>query len=312
MAVPDYQTCMLPVLRFVASKPSEAVSLRAILDAVAGEFGLTESDLKELLPSGSQTTFTNRVHWACTYMKKAGLLVAPRRAHVQITQRGLEVAATKPQRIDVSYLKQFPEFVAFQQTKGTRSAKPTQVAEEATENGAQKTPLEALESGAQSLRAELATEIQERVRGCTPAFFERLVIELLVKMGYGGSRADAGKALGRSGDGGIDGIIKEDRLGLDAIYTQAKRWTDKAVGRPEVQQFQGALSGHGAGKGIFITTSYFTKEAIDYAAGLRNSKIVLIDGEELAELMIDHGIGVATAAVYEVKRVDSDYFEEEE
>jgi len=312
MAVPDYQSCMLPVLRFVASKPTEAISLRRVLEAMAVEFALSESDLKEMLPSGSQTTFANRVNWAGTYMKKAGLLFAPRRAHLQITTRGLEVIAAKPQRIDVTFLKRFPEFITFQQTKGTRSGKQADAADESSTNGEQRTPLEALESGAQSLRSELATELLDRVRNCTPTFFERLVIELIVKMGYGGSRADAGKALGRSGDGGIDGIIKEDRLGLDAIYTQAKRWTDKPVGRPEVQQFQGALSGHGAVKGIFITTSHFTKEAVDYAAGLRNSKIVLIDGEELAELMIDHGIGVATAAVYEVKRVDSDYFDEAE
>ncbi len=202
-------------------------------------------------------------------------------------------------------LSGFPEFQAFRSKRHD--------VDDDSQNGETtfgKAPLEVLESGHQILRAALATDLLDRVRNCTPSFFERLVIELLLKMGYGGSRIDAGKALGRSGDGGIDGMIKEDRLGLDTIYTQAKRWTDKAVGRPEVQQFQGALAGHGAGKGIFITTSYFTKEAIDYAAGLRNSKIVLIDGEELAELMIDHGIGVATAATYEVKRVDSDYFAE--
>ena len=175
-----------------------------------------------------------------------------------------------------------------------------------------KTPHEALESAYDRLRSELAAEILSTIKISEPVLFEEIVVDLLVKMGYGGSRKDAGQAIGRRGDEGIDGIIKEDRLGLDTIYTQAKRWTDKSVGRPEVQQFQGALSGHGAVKGFFITTSFFTKEALDYAAGLRNSKIVLIDGEELAELMIDHGIGVATAATYGVKRVDSDYFAEGE
>lgn len=204
-------------------------------------------------------------------------------------------------------LATFPEFQAF------RAKRPEgEVGNNSVETATDTTPLEALESGYQSLRTALAADLLEKVRGCTPAFFENLVIELLVKMGYGGSRVDAGRALGRSGDGGIDGIIKEDRLGLDFIFIQAKRWTDKTVGRPEVQQFAGALAGHGAGKGIFLTTSHFTKEAMDYAAGLRNSKIVLIDGDELAELMIDHGIGVATAATYEVKRIDSDYFAEGE
>ena len=200
----------------------------------------------------------------------------------------------------------FPEFQAF------RAKRDSNQSDEEVKTVAEATPLEAIENGYQYLRASLAADLLDKVKSCTPAFFERLVVELLVKMGYGGSRADAGKALGRSGDGGIDGIIKEDRLGLDAIYTQAKRWADKPVGRPEVQQFQGALSGHGAVKGIFMTTSQFTKEAREYAAGLRNSKIILIDGEELAELMIDQDIGVSTAATYEVKRIDSDYFSEEE
>ena len=217
-----------------------------------------------------------------------------------------DLLSKKPTRVDMRLLAEFPEFQAF---RAKRNADEPDVGIKTT---SETTPLEALESGYQSLRAALAADLLEKLKRSTPAFFERVVIELLVKMGYGGSRVDAGKALGRSGDGGIDGIIKEDRLGLDAIYTQAKRWIDKPVGRPEVQQFQGALSGHGAVKGIFITTSYFTQEAIDYAAGLRNSKIVLIDGEELAELMIEHGIGVATAATYEVKRIDSDYFSEEE
>jgi restriction system protein len=175
-----------------------------------------------------------------------------------------------------------------------------------------KTPHEILESGYQSLRAQLAEELLDRVIAAKPVFFERLVVELLVRMGYGGSLVDAGRAIGRSGDGGIDGIIKEDRLGLEFIFIQAKRWSGRTVGRPDVQQFAGALAGHGAGKGVFITTSDFSREAIDYAASLRHSKIVLIDGEELAGLMIDHGIGCATTVSYEVKRIDSDYFSEAE
>ncbi len=215
--------------------------------------------------------------------------------------------AKNPKRVDMRLLAAFPEFQAFRAKRGEDES-----GNESTEAVPGKTPLEALESGFQSLRSALADELLETITGCTPGFFEKLVIELLLKMGYGGSRLDAGKALGRSGDGGIDGTIKEDRLGLDFVYVQAKRWADRPVGRPEVQQFAGALDGHGASKGVFLTTSHFTKEAREYAAGLRHAKVVLIDGEELVELMIDLGIGVATAATYEVKRIDSDYFAEGE
>lgn len=305
MAIPDFQSLMLPALRFVASKPGE-IPVREVSNALAKEFELTEEELNRQIPSGRAPQFYNRVQWAITHLRKAALFSTPKRACVSITPRGREVLAKKLARVDLRLLGGFPEYQAF------RTKRATEGKDEEPKAVDEATPLEALENGYQSLRAALATDLLERIKGCSPAFFERLVIELLVKMGYGGSRADAGKALGRSGDGGVDGIIKEDRLGLDAIYTQAKRWTDKPVGRPEVQQFQGALSGHGAVKGIFITTSQFTKEAADYAASLRNSKIVLIDGEELAELMIEHGIGVATAATYEVKRIDSDYFSEEE
>ena len=202
--------------------------------------------------------------------------------------------------------------MAFRSDRGIKAAKSRRDGAAEDEVLSTRTPQEILETGYQTLHAQLADELLEKVKSASPIFFERLVVELLVKMGYGGSLADAGRAIGKSGDGGIDGIIKEDRLGLDFIFIQAKRWTDKPVGRPDVQQFAGALAGHGAGKGIFLTTSHFTKEAVDYAAGLRNSKFVLIDGEELAELMIDQGIGVATAAVYEVRRIDSDYFAEGE
>ena len=305
MAVPDFQSLMLPALRYVAAKSGE-IPVAEVSEALAREFKLNEEELSRLLPSGRAPQFYNRVQWAITHLRKAGLFSTPRRACVSITQRGLDVLSKKPNRIDMRLLGGFSEFQAF------RAKRSPDQSDDEVKTVAESTPLEALEAGYQHLRASLAADVLEKVKSCTPAFFERLVVELLVKMGYGGSRADAGKALGRSGDGGIDGIIKEDRLGLDTIYTQAKRWADKPVGRPEVQQFQGALSGHGAVKGIFLTTSQFTKEAREYAAGLRNSKIILIDGEELADLMMDHGIGVSTAATYEVKRIDSDYFSEEE
>jgi restriction system protein len=306
MAIPDFQSLMLPALRYVSNKSGE-VPVREVSDVLAREFKLTADELSKLLPSGRAPQFYNRVQWAITHMRKAGLFSTPRRACVSITPRGREVLARDLKRIDMRLLSEFEEFQEFRAKKSHEEDDS-----ETSEPASGETPLEVLETSHQRLRKALAADLLDRIRSCTPGFFERLVIELLLKMGYGGSRSDAGKALGRSGDGGIDGIIKEDRLGLDTIYTQAKRWTDKPVGRPEVQQFQGALSGHGAVKGIFITTSYFTKEALDYAAGLRNSKIVLIDGEELAELMIDHGIGVSSAATYEVKRIDSDYFAEEE
>lgn len=299
---------MLPVLRFSGKKPKEPIPIGVLISAMAKEFSLTEADQREMLPSGASTTLGSRVGWACTYMKKAGLIESPQRAQIRITDLGLQTLASNPKTVNTAFLKQFPEFEAFQ--KRSRGTATDLTSKEPTLH--EKTPVEMIEGGYQSLRAALVAELLQRLKECTPSFFERLVVELVVKMGYGGSRADAGKAIGKSGDGGIDGIIKEDRLGLDAIYMQAKRWTDKPIGRPDVQQFQGALSGHGAIKGIFITTSHFTKDATDYVAALRNSKIVLIDGDELAELMIEHGIGVSTAAVYEVKRVDSDYFSEEE
>lgn len=309
MAVPDYQTFMLPVLRYAGSRRQEEISSGELLDAMAKEFNLSETDRTELLPSGSQFTFANRVGWACTYMKKAALLTSPRRAHFQITERGLKVLVDKPAKITSAFLKQFPEFLAFQaKSKATQADdKDSDVSEDASPS---RTPLEILETSYQTLRRELASEILQRVKECSPAFFERLVVELLVKMGYGGSRSDAGRAMGKSGDGGIDGIIKEDKLGLDVIYLQAKRWDTNVVGRPQVQQFAGALAGHAATKGVFITTSHFSDEAREFVARI-GSKIVLIDGDELAELMIDHNVGVTAAVTYEVKRVDSDYFAEE-
>jgi restriction system protein len=310
MAVPDYQTLMLPVLRFVASAQPSEVSAREIMDAVARELKLTDDDLNQLIPSGRQTTFANRVHWATTYMRKAGLLEAPRRAHLRITNRGLEVLSRKPDRVDNTILKQFPEFVTFQSSKANRAwtTRESNANEDSTTS--KQTPLENLEAGYLRLRNELADELLERLKKSSPQFFERTVVELLVQMGYGGSRLDAARAIGRAHDGGIDGIIKEDKLGLDVIYVQAKRWQD-TVGRPQIQQFAGALAGLGASKGIFITTSAFSDEARAFVSRL-GQKIVLLDGEELADLMIDHGVGVTTAAVYEVKRVDSDFFVEEE
>jgi restriction system protein len=307
MAVPDYQSLMLPLLQFAAKMGSETSTSEAV-EALAKALALSQEDLKEMLPSGIQSAFVNRVGWASTYMKKAGLLEATRRGYFQITERGRELIRHKPKVINVKLLKQYPEFVEFQQLKGTRGGDAASEAEEIT-NHATATPSEALEVAYANLRDELADELLARLKKTSPAFFERVVVELLVKMGYGGSRADAGRAIGRSGDGGIDGIIKEDKLGLDVVYIQAKRWDNNPVGRPEVMQFAGALQAQRANKGIFLTTSRFTGDARGYVSQI-GSKIVLIDGEQLTSLMIEHDVGVSTVSLYPVKKVDSDYFEE--
>jgi len=307
MPVPDYQSVMLPLLRFAAQKGTE-ISTSEAVEALAKELGLSEDDLKEMLPSGIQSTFVNRVGWASTYMKKAGLLEATRRGFYQITDRGKDLLKKQPKAINVKLLKQYPEFLEFQQLKGTRSGDKVTESKGTTDISTA-TPSEALEAAYENLRDELADELLTRLKKISPAFFERIVVELLVKMGYGGSRADAGKAIGRSGDGGIDGIIKEDKLGLDVVYVQAKRWDNNPVGRPDVMQFAGALQAQRASKGIFITTSRFTDDARSYVSQI-GSKIVLIDGEQLTSLMIEHDVGVSTVSVYPVKKVDSDYFEE--
>ncbi|MFB3885422.1 MAG: restriction endonuclease [Thermodesulfobacteriota bacterium] len=303
MSIPDYQTIMLPLLRFAGDQQEH--SLREAVDQLAERyFKLTEEEKKELLPSGLQEVFKNRVGWARTYMKKAGLLESTRRGHFKITDRGKKVLTQSPTRIDVTFLEQFEEFRQFRALRHTR-VEGGEVEEEMSE----RTPEEALESAHKQLRDNLANELLQQIKSCSPALFEKIVVELLVKMGYGGSRQDAGRAIGKSGDEGIDGIIKEDRLGLDIIYIQAKRW-ENTVGRPEVQKFAGALQGQRARKGIMITTSNFSKEALDYAQRI-DSKIVLIDGEQIAQLMIDHSLGVSPMAAYEIKKIDTDYFTEE-
>lgn len=307
MAVPDYQSLMLPLLQFAARKGTE-ISTSEAVEALAKELGLTEDDLREMLPSGVQPTFVNRVGWAATYMKKAGLLETTRRGFYQITDRGRDLLEKQPKTINVELLRQYPEFREFEGPKDTRSSNKASKQKALSETSAA-TPLEQLEAAYESLRDKLADELLAKLKKVSPAFFEKVVVELLVKMGYGGSRADAGKAIGKSGDGGIDGIIKEDKLGLDVVYVQAKRWDSNPVGRPDVMQFVGALQAQRANKGIFITTSRFTEDASSYVSQI-GSKIVLIDGEQLTNLMIEHDVGVSTVSLYPVKKVDSDYFEE--
>ncbi len=294
---------MLPILHFAEDKKEH--SLNEAVKTLAEKFSLSDDELQELLPSGKQTIFINRVGWARTYLSKAGLLKSTKRGFFQLSDRGAEILEQNPKRIDNKTLKQFPEFNEFQNRKNEKVNK-TEI--ESQENFT-KTPEESLEIAYQTIRNALATEILDKVKSCSPIFFERLVVELLVAMGYGGTLQDAGKAVGKSGDGGIDGIIKEDRLGLDVIYIQAKRWEGN-VSRPEIQKFAGALLGNQARKGVFITTSDFTKEAKDYVKTI-SSNIILLNGEELAELMIDYNVGVSNATTYEIKKVDSDYFIEE-
>ncbi len=295
---------MLPLLEHVSDGKEH--KMRDVTDKLATKFGVTEEEQKELLPSGAAPVFYNRTAWAKTYLKKAGLIDSPKQGVVVISKRGLDVLKKRPTSIDVRFLKQFTEFIEFQNTK-----RDDEHESENSDEQSSQTPEELLETAYQKIRKSLASELINKVVNLSPAFFERLVVELLVKMGYGGSIKDAGKAMGKSGDEGIDGTIKEDKLGLDIIYIQAKRWKPgNVVGRPELQKFVGALAGQGAKKGIFITTSNFTREALDYTP--RNeTKIVLIDGEQLAQLMIDYNLGCTPQQIYEVKKLDTDYFGEE-
>lgn len=302
--IPDYQTIMLPLLKFAGDGREHHI--REAINYLAEKFGLSEEERKLLLPSGQEYVFDNRVRWAKTYLTKAGLLDSPKRGYFKITERGLNVLKNPPQKIDNKYLFQFPEFVEFKTKR--RIEKKTQY--ESPEIYDEYTPEDLIAEGYKRLRQELSREILNRIMSCSPDFFERLVIDLLVSMGYGGSREDAGRAIGKTGDEGIDGTIKEDKLGLDTIYIQAKRWSNP-VGRPEIQKFVGALEGKGARKGIFITTSTFTPKAKEFVSNLRSKKIILIDGEMLADLMIEYNVGVSTEAIYPIKRIDEDYFLED-
>ncbi len=304
MPIPDFQTIMLPFLAYMSDNKEH--SLRQVIEHLASHFELSPVDRQEMLPSGTKPIFDNRVSWAKTYLLKAGLLESQKRAIFKITSRGQQVLGQNHQRIDIAFLKQFPEFIEF--LRPGNSNESQQATNEQIDT-AQSTPEEILEDSYQNIRRTLAQDLLAKIKASPPAFFERLVVELLVKMGYGGSIKDAGKATRLTGDEGIDGIIKEDRLGLDLIYIQAKRWDNQSVGRPDIQSFVGALDGQRATKGIFITTSRFSETAKEYVKTI-TKKVILIDGVELASYMIDFGLGVSTFATYELKKIDTDYFEE--
>jgi len=298
LAIPDYQTIMLPLLMLTGDKQEH--KMRDVTDQLADQFELSDDERKVLIPSGTQALFYNRVGWARTYLVKAGLLETPRRGFIKITKCGLELLNEKPEEINNKLLKRYPAFRDFQSIS----------TEDKTPKGTvEKTPEELIEEGYQDIRDNLAIDLLTEVKNSSPQFFERLVVELLVKMGYGGSRKDAGEAIGKSGDEGIDGIIKEDRLGLDVIYIQAKKWENN-VAPAEIQKFVGALHGKKANKGVFITTSSFSKNAWAYAADV-GTNVILIDGSQLAQLMIDHDVGVSEVSSYTIKKIDTDYFIDE-
>jgi len=304
LAIPDYQTLMLPLLKAVSD--NEVHTIRSLYDRLSDEFELTPEERVSKLPSGRVTHITNRISWARTYLRKAGLLVSPVRGMVQITERGLDVLKDNPSRIDNTFLKQFDEFVEF--SSGNKAkAKTEQLTLEVAGN---KTPEETLEMAYRELQDELASNLLDVIKNMSPEFFEQLVVDLMLAMGYGGNREAAGRATQYTADGGIDGVINEDRLGLDTIYLQAKRYTENTVGRPAIQQFAGALDMQRAKKGVFITTSQFSREATEFVA-LIEKQIVLIDGAKLANLMVEYGLGVTTKQTYAIKQIDSDYFSED-
>lgn len=305
MAVPGYQDFMLPLLQ-IAEDGGEHTMSQA-MTALAQKLSITEADQELMLPSGMQTQYYNRVTWAVTYLTKSLLLQKSGRGRFKIATRGLDVLKQNPRRIDNAFLEQFPEYKAFR-TRKNRAKAAIAIADDdaAIGENSDTTPDEQLDIAYKELRATLADELLTRVRTGTPKFFEHVVVDLLVAMGYGGSRADAAQVVGKSGDGGIDGVIKEDRLGLDMVYVQAKRH-EADIGPGAIREFVGSLGEHKANKGVFITCGGFTSGAED-AAAKAHSRIVLIDGEQLAEFMIEHGVGVADHKTYIVKRLDGDYF----
>ncbi|MEO2506427.1 restriction endonuclease [Clostridium paraputrificum] len=305
MAIPTYEQLMLPLLEILRNK--NIYTNKECIDILAEKLNITEKELRELLPSGKKKVFYDRVNWAKTYMKKAGLVEAPRRGTIRITQLGLELLQENPLEIKSKDLLRYSSFNDF--INASNRNEENSAINEVSLN--EKTPSEEIANAFENLKTSLADEILEKINSCSFDFFEKLVIELLIKMGYGGSREEAGRATKKTGDEGIDGIINEDRLGLDSIYIQAKRWKDTVVGRPEIQKFSGALDTPGASKGIFITTSTFSKEAREYVKAINTKNIVLIDGIQLAQYMIEFNVGVSTEIIYEVKKIDTDYFIEE-
>lgn len=310
MPIPDYQSLMLPVLRHAANGETGVLHVE---QQVADELGLSEQEREELLPSGKQRVLHNRIHWAKFYMQKAGLIEAPKRGRFVATKLGKDLLDEKPQQINVETLRRYPAFVEFY-SAGQRGAAKTNggpVAKPDGESGFYATPEETIEDAYAAHNSALRSELLDRILTSSPSFFEEVIVSLLVAMGYGGTHRNAAKQLGKSGDGGVDGVINEDRLGLDRVYVQAKRYKlENAIGRPDVQAFVGSLVGFGASKGVFVTTSAFSRQAIDYAQHLPQ-RVILIDGNTLADLMIEHEVGVRVNRTVSFKRLDEDFFSED-
>jgi restriction system protein len=308
MPIPDFQTLMLPVLKSAAK--GEA-SLREVTRRLAADFNLTDEERNQRLPSGQQTTLANRTGWAKTYLAKAGLLEGTRRGYFRLTERGKQVLAENPARIDIQFLSRFPEFEEFTRKEREGGRPEREPAVVAAIEGSNQTPDELLRATHQEIEKTLRAELLDRILVADPAFFEKLIVNLLTAMGYGGSRDDAGRAIGRSGDGGLDGVIDEDPLGLDRVYIQAKRYKrDSAVPEPEIRSFAGSLESVKATKGVFVTTSYFTGPALSFAEKI-SRRIVLIDGDQLARLMVKYGVGVRVEETLHLKKIDEDFFSAE-
>lgn len=304
MPIPDFQSLMLPLLEHVAD--GDEYTIAGSRDVLADRYNMSEEERNQRLPSGAANTFYNRLAWAKTYLERAGLLIKVKRGVFKISTTGIKLLRNPPPRIDINYLQRFEAFNEFRK-------KTTDINTDSIESAVPKeneaTPEEALDLAYKELRDDLATQLLSQIKSSHPSFFEKLVVDLMLKMGYGGPGDDAGTVTSYGHDGGIDGVINEDTLGLDVIYLQAKRW-DNTVGRPEIQKFVGALHGKRAKKGVFLTTSSFSADAIEYARTI-DSKVVLIDGLKLSQLMIDYDVGVSTAQTYTIKRIDTDYFETE-
>lgn len=306
MAVPSYQEFMFPVLKFLYDGKEHHV--KEIHEAMALAFKLTPSDMEETLATQSRPTYMNRIGWALTYMKKAGLVDSPSRAHYVITTEGKKIVDSNVTTLDANYLKKYPSFVDFQARTGESTKPHDEKTVDITADT--ETPFEKISAYANIIKTTICNELLSKILEQSPYFFEQLVVDLLLAMGYGNNREDAGRATKKTGDGGIDGLIKEDKLGLDTIYLQAKRYQiDNIIGRPVVQQFAGALLAEGAKKGVFITTSRFSKEAIQYATSQQQATIILIDGEKLVDLMYEYNVGVSPEKTFTIKKVDYDYFD---
>jgi restriction system protein len=305
MTIPSYQETYIPILKHALSE--KTFTTQSALYFICSYFKLSEEEKIQLTPNGTMPTIRSRTYWGIFYLRKAHLIKSTSRGKFILTERGKELLNNPPQILDDTYLLKYPEFVNFKQPNNQKNKLHVEHIDTHQQN---ETAEERILAAYNELSYALADEVLEAVKACTPAFLERLIVKLLVTMGYGGSVEEAGEVLGKSGDGGIDGVIKEDPLGLDTIYLQAKRYKEgSTIGRPEIQAFVGALAGHHAHKGIFITTSEFSKQALEYVKNIPQ-KVILIDGQKLARLMISHNIGVSIASTFHNKKIDNDFFDE--